>query len=233
MNRIAREAQALLALSMAAGFVDALSYLGLGRVFTANMTGNTVLLGVAVATGSSADALRAVAALGGICLGGAVGIALIGARRASWPSLTWPVFALETAALAALLAIWTAVGVGPVRYLLVVLSGVAMGAQSAASRVSPVPGVNTTYMTSTLLNAVARVVLRDQKVRKPSEASHLPGVAWAIYAAGALAGAGAETAWEGAATAVPLPIVIVVTSLVLWWRGHERPERVRTEQSSV
>ena len=86
---------------------------------------------------------------------------------------------------------------------------------------------------STLLNAVARVVLRDQQVRKPSEASHLPGVAWAIYAVGALAGAGAETAWEGAATAVPLAIVIVVTSLVLWWRGHERPESVRTQQSSV
>ena len=35
----------LLALTWAAGNIDAIGYLGLGRVFTANMTGNTVLLG--------------------------------------------------------------------------------------------------------------------------------------------------------------------------------------------
>src|SRR5437764_7000500 len=168
MKRITQEAWALLALALAAGFVDALSYLGLGRVFTANMTGNTVLLGVAVASGSSADALRAVASLGGFVLGGGIGIVLIGARRASWPRLTWPVFTLETGALLALLIIWTVVGVDPVRYLLVVLSGLAMGAQSAATRVSTVPGVNTTYMTSTLLNAMARVVLRDREARQAS-----------------------------------------------------------------
>jgi uncharacterized membrane protein YoaK (UPF0700 family) len=35
----------LLTLTAAAGSADAVSYLGLGRVFTANMTGNLVLLG--------------------------------------------------------------------------------------------------------------------------------------------------------------------------------------------
>src|SRR5215470_8216887 len=38
----------LLALTFAAGCVDALSYLGLSHVFTANMTGNAVLLGLAI-----------------------------------------------------------------------------------------------------------------------------------------------------------------------------------------
>jgi uncharacterized membrane protein YoaK (UPF0700 family) len=84
MTRSPRESHLLLALAFAAGSIDALSYLGLGRVFTANMTGNTVLLGVAVATGTSADTLRAVAALGGFVLGGAVGILLIARRRGSW-----------------------------------------------------------------------------------------------------------------------------------------------------
>lgn len=37
----------LLLLACAAGAIDAISYLGLGRVFTANMTGNTVLLSLA------------------------------------------------------------------------------------------------------------------------------------------------------------------------------------------
>ena len=38
-------------LTAAAGSTDAISYLGLGRVFTANMTGNLVLLGVAIGQG--------------------------------------------------------------------------------------------------------------------------------------------------------------------------------------
>jgi uncharacterized membrane protein YoaK (UPF0700 family) len=183
------------------------------------MTGNTVLLGVAVANGTSADALRAVAALGGFVLGGAIGILLIAGRRGPWHRLAVPVFGLETAALAALLVIWQVVGVESVRYLLVVLSGVAMGAQSAATRVSNVPGVNTTYMTSTLLNAVARIVVRNPEARKTAEDSHLPGAAWAIYAVGALAGAGAVKAWEGAAVAVPLAIVALVTAVVVRGRA--------------
>lgn len=43
----------LLGLALAAGGVDAATYLGLGRAFPANMTGNTVLLGVAVARGAA------------------------------------------------------------------------------------------------------------------------------------------------------------------------------------
>jgi hypothetical protein len=38
----------VLVLAGTAGCVDAISYLGLGHVFTANMTGNTVLLGVSL-----------------------------------------------------------------------------------------------------------------------------------------------------------------------------------------
>lgn len=39
----------LLALTVTTGMVDAVSYLGLGHVFTANMTGNVVLLGFGIA----------------------------------------------------------------------------------------------------------------------------------------------------------------------------------------
>jgi uncharacterized membrane protein YoaK (UPF0700 family) len=185
------------------------------------MTGNTVLLGIAVATGTSADALRSVAALGGFVVGGAIGILWISSRQGGWRRATAPVFGLEIASLAALLVIWQAVGVSPVRYLLIVLSGLAMGAQSAATRASHVPGVNTTYMTSTLLNAVARLVLLDRRARARAEDSHLPGLAWAIYAVGALTGAAAVNAWHAAASAIPLAIVIAVTALVLAGKGSE------------
>jgi uncharacterized membrane protein YoaK (UPF0700 family) len=217
--RPGREAPLLLSLALAAGSVDALTYLGLGRVFTANMTGNTVLLGVAVAQGSSSDALRALVALGGFCLGGALGMALIGTRRGPWPRLTWAVFALETVGLAALLAAWQAAGAGSLRALLVVLSGVAMGAQSAAVRISEA-GINTTYMTSTLLNALARVV---PGARRSGAGAGLSAAAVAVYALGALAGAEAEDGWGAPAVAVPLVIVAAVSTTTFLWRRREGP----------
>ena len=48
LSAAARRDLLLLGLTWAAGFVDAVSYLGLGNVFTANMTGNTMLLGIAL-----------------------------------------------------------------------------------------------------------------------------------------------------------------------------------------
>src|SRR5947209_15890383 len=94
----------LLALALAAGAVDAASYLGLGRVFTANMTGNTVLLGVALARGTGADAARAATALGGFCVGAAAGVGM--AKTAGrWPGRATPAFGLEGVALAALLVL--------------------------------------------------------------------------------------------------------------------------------
>jgi uncharacterized membrane protein YoaK (UPF0700 family) len=55
----------LLALAFAAGYIDALSYLGLSRVFTANMTGNTVLLGIVLADFDGVAIARSSLALAG------------------------------------------------------------------------------------------------------------------------------------------------------------------------
>ncbi len=69
-------------LTAAAACVDAISYLGLGRVFTANMTGNTVLLALAAVQGEARSTVRSVAALLGFAAGAAAG-ALIVRRGAS------------------------------------------------------------------------------------------------------------------------------------------------------
>src|SRR2546430_888777 len=53
----------LLALTCVAGLVDAISYLELGHVFTAMMTGNTVLLALALGQGEAMAALRSILAL--------------------------------------------------------------------------------------------------------------------------------------------------------------------------
>src|SRR5215467_6235892 len=82
----------LLALTWAAGNVDAIGYLGLGRVFTANMTGNTVLLGLHLGQAQGAAAVRALLALVGFGVGLAVGALLVERIRsaAPWPpAVTW------------------------------------------------------------------------------------------------------------------------------------------------
>ncbi len=77
----------LLLLTWAAGHVDAISYLELGHVFTAMMTGNTVLLAVALGQGEIMAVWRSILALAGF-VGGAAVAAVIVARDAT--SAEWP-----------------------------------------------------------------------------------------------------------------------------------------------
>ena len=61
----------LLVLTCAAGLVDAISYLEMGHVFTAMMTGNTVLLALAIGQGEVMAALRSTLALVAFSVGAA------------------------------------------------------------------------------------------------------------------------------------------------------------------
>src|SRR5437899_3414811 len=78
----------LLLLTVTSGLVDAVSVLGLGRVFTANMTGNVVFLGFAVAGIPGFSIARAVVSLVGFVvgamLGGRLGVAMAGMARRHW-----------------------------------------------------------------------------------------------------------------------------------------------------
>src|SRR3954471_3750339 len=69
-------ARGLLALTFSTGLVDAVSYLGLGRVFTANMTGNIVLLGFGIAGSGGLPVVAPLVSLGAFLVGSAVGGAM-------------------------------------------------------------------------------------------------------------------------------------------------------------
>src|SRR4051794_5579018 len=69
----------LVGLTVVTGLVDAVSYLGLSHVFVANMTGNVVFLGFALAGAPGLSAPASLAALGAFLLG-----ALAGGRIAIW-----------------------------------------------------------------------------------------------------------------------------------------------------
>src|SRR2546428_1053640 len=81
--------QLLLVLTVTTGLIDAVSVLGLGRVFTANMTGNVVFLGFALARVPGFSLVRSLAALAaflaGAVIGGRLAIRLEGLRR-RWPA---------------------------------------------------------------------------------------------------------------------------------------------------
>src|SRR2546427_12249526 len=78
----------LVVLTVTTGLVDAVSVLGLGRVFTANMTGNVVFLGFAAAGGPGFSVARAGGSLAGVIVcalpGGRPGVAMARVARRRW-----------------------------------------------------------------------------------------------------------------------------------------------------
>lgn len=210
----------LLALSFAGGTVDAATYLGIGHVFPANMTGNTVLMAIAVVRHGDTELVRAAVALGAFCVGVAVGtLALRDTGR--WPQTAALALGLEAGLLAIVLGSWEGFGLSP-RYWLIAIAAVAMGTQSAAVRALHLGGVSTTYVTGTLTTAVARLVARMTSAPPRAPASPaLPGESWIVYALGALAGGFAEHSWQGRVMAIPLALVLASTLTALWRRRTE------------
>jgi uncharacterized membrane protein YoaK (UPF0700 family) len=151
----------LLGLTVATGLVDAASVLGLGRVFTANMTGNIVFLGFAAASSPGLSFVRSSAALVSFLLGAVMG-GRIGLRLGDGPA-SRPVSmafgceaALLLAATGATLGGGTELLESPLRlYSAIVLTGVAMGIRNAVVRKLAVPDLTTTVLTLTITGLAA------------------------------------------------------------------------------
>jgi uncharacterized membrane protein YoaK (UPF0700 family) len=153
----------LLVLTWAAGTADAVSYFGLGHVFTAMMTGNTVLLGLALAQGQLLAAARSILALLGFALGVTVGAIVVehDESESEWPRAVTAAFALEAAVLLVFAALWFWSGASRAAQTvhgLIVLLGTAMGIQAATVRRLDVPGIATTYITGTITSLFVDVV---------------------------------------------------------------------------
>lgn len=143
---------ALAAITVVSGFVDAVSYLGLGHVFTANMTGNVVLIGFAAAGAPGFSVTASLSALGCFLVGAVAGGRL--ARRAQPPRrllLTALVVEASFTGVAAIVAAAVpAIGSGWPRYSIIALLAFAMGVRNAAVRHLGVPDMTTTVLTMTL-----------------------------------------------------------------------------------
>jgi uncharacterized membrane protein YoaK (UPF0700 family) len=136
-------------LSFTAGSMDAIAFLALGDVFTSAMTGNPILLGLAIGQGQVSAALHSLAAFLFYAFG--VALAVLPQRRPAG-GVEQTVFP-EALVLAGFAGVW-AVGGGPAGpfevYLLIVISALGMGLQGAVGRALQIPGIPTIVITSTL-----------------------------------------------------------------------------------
>jgi uncharacterized membrane protein YoaK (UPF0700 family) len=147
---------ALLGMTAVTGLVDAVSFLSLGRVFTANMTGNIVILAFATARVSGLSIARSLTALVAFLIG-----AILGGRltaRAGGDSqirLAAQAFLLEVAFLFA--ASFCSTGYRGILvehsfqpFALIALTALAMGTRNAAVRKLAIPDLTTTVLTLTI-----------------------------------------------------------------------------------
>ena len=156
-------------LTLSSGAVDAISFLGLGKVFTAFMTGNIAFLGMALASQTGVNAygvmpprvLSVLAAMAGFAVGIYTATRIAGKpgghdakQSAVWPHRTTVALGVSLLAHLCFAAIWYATDARPgdtaIPVLLALWAG-AMGMQSAAVRKLDVKGIFTTAATATFI----------------------------------------------------------------------------------
>jgi uncharacterized membrane protein YoaK (UPF0700 family) len=143
----------LVALTAFAGLIDAASYLGLGHVFVANMTGNVIFIGFGLGGVRSIDLAASLVAIAAFLVGAAGGGRLVGrlaARGRPWLAASTGTQTLCVAAAAGALATGVANVHGTSRLAVVALLAAGMGLQNALARRLNVPDVTTTVLTQTL-----------------------------------------------------------------------------------
>jgi uncharacterized membrane protein YoaK (UPF0700 family) len=144
--------RALLVLTLTTGLIDACSYLGLGHVFTANQTGNSVLLALGLVS-ANLPVVAPLVSLGGFLVGAGLGGLMT--RKAGARNITLVARALAiNISLTSTAAIIAAVGdVTPntvSAYVVIALLALAMGVRNATIRRVGGTALTTTVLTGTL-----------------------------------------------------------------------------------
>jgi uncharacterized membrane protein YoaK (UPF0700 family) len=182
------------------------------------MTGNTVLLGLAIVQRDVDGAGRSALALGGFLVGGALGawIAYLGPREEGWPRGVTIALIVECVFLAALANDRSAL-LG----LRVVLASLAMGIQSAAARRLDVFGVATTFVTGTLTSLVSLIARHGVLPSASGHGKRYLAAAWTVYVLGAVAAGGAIQVAPDLAWLIPVLLVATVVAMAAarFWRA--------------
>ena len=151
----------LFLLTFVTGIVDSVSVLALGRVFTANMTGNIVFIGFAMAGVPGFSLPHSITALAGF-LAGAVAGGRLGSLMSQKSRERWVRVAVFCEAILLLLAGFALEGLEIAEatpsmriYSIIVLTAIAMGLRNATVRRLAVPDLTTTVLTLTVTGVAA------------------------------------------------------------------------------
>src|SRR5215210_6589333 len=173
----------LLGLTFSSGAVDAISFIALGKVFTAFMTGNIVFLGLGVADAGGPSVARVLIAIGAFAAGVYAARRIVEGPTDSgvWPRRVTVALSLAVLLEAVSLTVWVTTSGRPGTGsgdALAALFALAMGVQSGAVMTLAVPGVFTTAATATVIFLMKDVA----SSARASERARLAGVLVALFA---------------------------------------------------
>ncbi len=239
----AERAILLYLLAISAGASDAWSFLGFGKVFVANMTGNTVLLGISFFLPHGNLPHPVVARLNGIvhpalalgcyAVGAAIASYVTGKRGVRFQNVIWTravskLLAFETVCMAGVECGWYARRMGgqvPVEALLALMA-MCMGLQSGAMLQLRVPGIVTTYITGTwtlMVLGLTRLVAGERLGPRDSKEVYearlaMQAVTLTVYLLSAVI---AGWLFEEAPRMVGMLPVLCLATVSVWgfWRG--------------
>jgi uncharacterized membrane protein YoaK (UPF0700 family) len=219
----------LVAMTVVTGLVDSFSYLLLGHVFVANMTGNVVFLAFAVAGAHGFSIPASVVALVSFGLGSVLGGRIVrhfGHHRGHHVAVASATQALlMIAAMVLALAGAQPFGSG-VRYALIVVLAGAMGIQNSSVRRLAVPDLTTTVLTLTVTGIGADSALGGGKGSKSGRRL----ISVAAMFLGALAGAALILHVHVAVPLVIASAIVVVVAAVSHWSGRSNPPWTHVEE---
>ena len=151
----------LLVLTAVSGTVDAVSFLGLGHIFTANMTGNVVFLAFAAAGTPGISIAHSITALATFLAGAVVGgyfcRRVPGSLRGRWfrVSAVCEAILLFAAAIAVIALDGDSIALQGRQYAVIILTALAMGFRNATVRQLAVPDLTTTTVVTMALTGLA------------------------------------------------------------------------------
>jgi uncharacterized membrane protein YoaK (UPF0700 family) len=200
------------ALTVSSGAIDAISFLALGKVFSAFMTGNIAFLGLRVAGTGAPGALSILVSMATFAVGVYLSTRIVKPLDGSgkWPQRVTVALGLSLIAHVVFLAVWFASNGQPsvdVAHVLLGSWGLAMGMQSAAVRTLHVDGVFTTAATATIIFLVGDITDWSATV---TERRRLAGVLISLFVG---ASAGGLLLVHAHAYAPVLPFVITLAAV--------------------
>lgn len=239
-----------LCLTAVGGFVDAVGYIALFQIFTANMSGNSIHIGILLSqqswNGMTRFAWAVVAYVSGMVL---TRITVEAGARAGFRHIAMVTLTVEAALLALFAHARPAMHLGavidqrsPAYFLLIALLAFAMGVQTATLTHVGTLTVYTTFVTGTLTKfteSFTRALFWVYDNMRQPAMSHIAGqrdvqetamlaFTWMCYVLGAASGALLKSRWE--LRALYLPVCVLVLFIVV---DYFRPLAVEEEKAQA